>query len=235
MSTRTLPIAVAPILDRFARAAASFGLVLVAVSSQAASFLVDIKTVTVRNNNASDSPLAERLFLDSGNPAPLGTPLWFIADLNRDGLGFESLGKTSLLPGELFGPDDFVVLLDVVDGDQPGSARTGVYRGIGYSAQVPDGYTAEQVQAGNIYAMLWDDPAASDAPLVGANFGIHNLGVNAKPSLGNPFWALGQDVFADTFSMIPEPETETALVAAGLLTGWMGWRFRFRRQRATKA
>lgn len=216
-------------LVRFARAAVFGCLASVVASSQAATFLVDIKTVTVRNNDVTDSPLGDRLFLDTGITAPLGTPLWFVADLNRDGLGFEGLGRTSLLPGELLGPDDFVLLLDVVDGDQPGSLRTGVYRRIGYAAEIPDGHTAEQVQAGNIHALLWDDPAAASSPVVGATFGAYNLGVNPKPAFGNPFWAIDQNLVASTFAMVPEPET--ALVAAGLLTGWIGWRFR--RQRRT--
>ncbi len=228
MSTHPHPIP-APSLARFVRAAVIGCLSLVAASSQASSFLVDIKTVSVRNNDVSDSPLLERLFLDTGIPAPLGTPLWFVADLNRDGLGLEGLGRTSVLPGELFGPDDFMVLLDVVDGDQPGSSRTGVYRRIGYSADVPDGYTAEQIQAGNIYAVLWNDAAVTDSPLAGAKFGVSNLGVNPKPSFGNPFWSLEQNLLASTFTVVPEPET--TLVAAGLLAGWIGWRFR--RQRRT--
>lgn len=195
-------------------------------ASGQAFLLADIKTVEERNSGASDSPLAPRFYVHvqgADERAPLGTALWFVADLNRDGLAFEKLGRDTLQPHELLGSDDIVLLRDAIDGDQPGN-QAGVYRRVGVSLTLPPEHQVDQVLGGNIYAVLWDN--ATGEAVSGASFGVLNLGINPKPSLGNPFWGIDQDVVANEFAIVPEPGI-TVVVTAALLVGW-SWRRNFR-------
>lgn len=211
--------------------AAACGWVLAAslLSSQGA-LLVDIKTVAARGTSSSDSTVATRLYLDAGGTqaAPIGTPVWFVIDGNRDGLAAQGVGRSAIGASEMFGADDYVVLRDSVDGDQPGSVP-GRFRRNGVTLNIPDGRTEADVLAGNVYAVLWNSPASTSVAEVGTSFGLLNLGVNAKPAIGNPFWSIDQDLLAALFTIAPVPEFESAAgcVAAGLLV-WAGYR-RFRR------
>lgn len=187
-----------------------------------AGLLTDIKTVTTQGPTPADSPITPRLFLDSGaqQRAPLGTPIWFIVDLDRNGLPAESLGN-AIFPSQFLGADDHVILRDAVDGDQPGSVL-GQFRRIGVNIDIPAGQTAESVLAGNIYAVLWSSSAVTTTPIVGTSFGLLNLGVNARPAIGNPFWAIDENIIAASFAVVPE--VDAAAFAGLALMGWFAAR-----------
>lgn len=180
-------------------------------------FRVDIKTVTQRAAAAGESPLAPRLFLDAAHqtPAPLGTALWFVADLEGNGLPFLSSGLRNLLPGQMFGPDDKVLYRDVVDGDQPGD-RPGSYRRNGFGMMdEPD--QAARLKGANIFMILWDGAGTDFQPSVGATFGLYEIGVRPPPDtgLGNAFWSIHGNVSAADFTLVPEPGA-WGLAGAGL-------------------
>jgi hypothetical protein len=223
-----------PVLSRLLVGVALLG----SVQARAAAVLVDIKTVSTVGTGVSSSPLAEQLFLGSGQVAPMGSPLWFVADLNRDGLRVESLGRGTLQPSELLGADDVLLYRDVVDGDQPGS-RAGAFRRVAASIDIPAGKTAEQVLGGHIYAILWDTPTVGDTALPGAGFGLLNLGLNAKPEFGNPFWAIDQPISTGMFSVdrdptgsIPEPATTCGVAALLVAVAACQQQHRLRRRRS---
>jgi hypothetical protein len=189
---------------------------------QGQAFLVDIKTVSERHTGIQDSPLGTRLFHDFGfgrEPAALGTSIWFVADLAGDGLRLENLGRTTLHASEMFAADDIVLLRDALDGDQPGT-QAGVYRRAGAPISLSPGDSVEAVLAAGIYAILWDGPAVE--PAEGTRFGILDLGTHAKPDIGNPFWALDNDLLDAGFAIVPEPRLTCCFVTAllAVLAGW---------------
>jgi hypothetical protein len=213
------------------RLIAQLGMVALSTTAWAQAFLVDIKTVGDVGSGVNDSPLATKLFLEGGTPAPLGTPIWFVADLQRDGLRSETLGRTTLLPSEFLGADDHVLLRDMVDGDQPG-AQAGRFRRVGASVQIPAGAAPEAVLAANIYVVLWDTASVTDAPVAGAQFGLLNLGVRSRPDLGNPFWAIQEDLSATSYAVVPEPAV--TLGAGLMLAGWIAGRLMRRNPRGDR-
>lgn len=180
-------------------------------------FRVDIKTVTERGANASESPQATRLFLDDAQqtPAPLGTALWFVADLNGDGLPFQSTGLRGVLPGQMFGPDDKILFRDAVDGDQPGSTA-GRYRKFGLEMRdEPD--QAARLKGANLFMVLWNGAGTDFQSSVGDTFGLYEIGVRPPPDsgLGNAFWSIHGNVSATDFTLVPEP-VESRLAGAAI-------------------
>lgn len=189
------------------------------------AFRADMKTVTARNTDVSDSPLAQRLFLDRTltTPAPLGTMIWFVADFNGDGLPFERSGLGTVTPDLLFGGDDRPLFADIVDGDQAGT-KPGQYKRVGAPIDVPGPMTAQQIKDAHIYVFLWSSLGGGMSPIMGATFGVLNLGVINHPAIGNPFWAVDRNIAADTFSYVPEPAEIGLAVAFGLLGVAVGLR-----------
>ncbi len=186
---------------------------------QAFTLFVDIKTVSERGADAESSPLQARLFLSNESPAPPGTALWFLVDTHRNGLALEGLSpRTDVRMSEILGLDDFVLLQDRVDGDQPGTWLGG-YRRMNQEIELPAGLTLDALGQGNIYALLWDDMSFGPQPAEGSRFGILNIGVNPLPAEGNVFWAIDQNLVAGSFTLVPEPELALA-GAAGILGLW---------------
>lgn len=180
-------------------------------------FRVDIKTVTQRGATAGESSLAPRLFLDATHqtPAPLGTALWFVADLDGDGLPFLSAGQRDVLPGQMFGPDDKVLFRDVVDGDQPGD-RPGSYRRNGLQiVDEPD--QAARLKGANLFMVLWNGAGTDFQPAAGDTFGLYEIGIRLPPDagLGNAFWSIHGNVSATDFNVVPEPAA-WGLAGAGI-------------------
>jgi hypothetical protein len=194
----------------------------------------DIKTVTFDGGDFLSSPIANRLFMDSdlgtalGNRAPVGTTLWFVADTLGDGVDTAPLLTRILDPG-----DDVLLFAGTVAG--PGSSVAGRYVHPGLS--VPDrvGSANARIEDVDVYVYLWNGLGAAFEPVEGSTFGILNMGsAGALPPIGNGFWSIGGDVFADQFSVQPVvvPEPTTTAVFSGALVGVFAvWR----RVRRTKA
>jgi hypothetical protein len=179
--------------------------------------LVDIKTVGLFVSSVNDSPVAPRLYLDDAftQPAPLGTTIWFVADLDGDGVATEASADGRISPDRLLASDDYFLFADVLDGDQPGPVA-GQYRRVGLAIDPPEGLTTEQLASAHISVLLWNFTGTDTAPQAGSTFGVLDLGVIPAPPIGNPFWAIDENLSASTYLLIPEPATTGLAVALGL-------------------
>jgi hypothetical protein len=199
-------------------------------------FRVDIKTVTIREQDALSSPIATRLFLDRGHtvPAPVGTTLWFIADLSGNGLPFTGSPLPEVDLAHLLGPDDRVLFRDTIDGDQPGEIA-GRYRrlGVGISGLPTERGSLENA---NLWLILWNaaGAGANYQPSPGANFGIYNVGIRRPPAgLGNAFWSIEGNFNAVTLTVVPEPARYALFL--GIMVSLLPILRRVRRSRAPAA
>jgi hypothetical protein len=155
---------------------------------RAQTFGVDVRTSV----SATSSSSATRFYLDeTRTPAPIGSRVWFVIDVNGDGV------PANPVPGAILGPDDVLALEDNVAGQLPGSdmfagryARNGLF--------LPDVYRNQT----NVYVYLW----AFKAPLTevphydppaGASFGMAKVAATPKPDIGNAIWRVAEDVFAN--------------------------------------
>jgi hypothetical protein len=180
-------------------------------------FSADSKTVTADNGDASSSPLTPRLFLDNGflNAAPLGTTIWFVADVNHDGVPATAGGSSQVPLSMILGADDVLLHSDVLDGDQPGSIA-GVYRRLGIQIN-GDPQNAAALSGANIYAYLWNGSGVNFAPTDGSTFGVQDLGIHPPPQFGNAFWAIDQNMSASQFTVSAVPELPAGIFAVAFL------------------
>lgn len=195
------------------------------IHAQVAYYYADIKTVSTRVSSVSDSPLAQRLFLDQGlsKPAPLGTAIWFVADVLGNGIPAEAAAGTQVNLSQLLGADDYLLFADALDGDQPGN-QAGQYRRVGAAIGLPPGVSSTDIEQARIYVFLWSVLATESPPREGDTFGILDLGVVTRPTIGNPFWAIDRNIAADTYQVIPEPAGLVGATALMLLAAGLGQR-----------
>jgi hypothetical protein len=181
-------------------------------------YSADSKTVTTDTGDVNTSPNATRLFLDNAFSiaAPLGTTIWFVADVNNDGVPAETLGSSQVPQQSVLGPDDRVLFQDVVDGANPGPIAGRYFQTISVTGAAAD---AAALKNAHIYVYLWNGTGSSFTPTDGSTFGVLNLGVNPPPALGNAFWAIDQNISAAQFTVVPEPRAWGVAMAV-LLAGF---------------
>ena len=190
-------------------------------------YAAEAKTVSLDLGSAAASTLETRLFSDSAfnTPAPLGTAIWFVADINHDGVPAEALGSSQVPLASVLGADDRLLFQDVLDGDQPGSVA-GRYRELSISLS---GAAADEaaLENANIYVFLWNSSGDTFTPTAGSTFGILNTGINPPPTtLGNAFWAIDQNISATQFTVVPESELWCSVFASLLLAFGLAHRVR---------
>jgi hypothetical protein len=126
-----------------------------------------------------------QLYLSATVPAPTGHVVWVVADTALDGV------PTNPPPGNVLGPDDVLILQDVVDGqilgDQPGRySRFGIE-------------VSNTLSNANIFFYLWNVKTNTPVGQAGQSFGVLNLGVRPPPDtgIGNAEWQISSPVFAN--------------------------------------
>lgn len=151
---------------------------------------------------------AQRLFFGA-TAAPVGSTLWFVADVTGDGL-------TGVSGGTAF--DTYITSIANSTGDDK-LARSGLipagFAGAGkFSATFSDA-TGTGIDSSfgskNIYAVLWNDVNANSViGDVGDRFGTLNLGINPPPGFGNASWVIGSNIDGNTVTVVPEPASFAA-------------------------
>ena len=123
----------------------------------------------------------------TGVPAPTNRVIWFVADLNRDGV------PTSPLEGKILGADDKLIFVDTLDGtllgEQPGKHQR-------LNISVPEEYTNADV-----YVYLWNVPVDQAVGQAGQKFAVRSLGVRPPPKLGNADWSVTAPMVADQYQV----------------------------------
>ncbi len=158
---------------------------------------------------------SQRLFFDATTPAPVGSTLWFVADVTGDGL-------TGVSGGSAF--DTYIQSIANSSGDDK-LAASGLITG-GFTVG-PGKFNAtflnsidSSFASKNIYAVLWNDVNANSViGDVGDRFGTLNLGVNAPPAggAGNASWIIGSNINGNQNTVTPVPEPASYAAAFGFL------------------
>lgn len=164
--------------------------------------VVDVKTVSVNNGSLTDSPIANRFFLASGagavsaNRVPVGTAIWFVADVDGDGIRTSPTAATVLDPG-----DDLVLHAGVIAGPNSSTAGRYVHEGL----TLPDtlGAANKPIADVDIYVVVWNGATSGFTPVTGSTFGVVRLGKTTFPSggLGNGFWGISENLFVDQYTV----------------------------------
>ncbi len=151
---------------------------------------------------------AQRLFLDAAftTPAPVGSTLWFVADVTGDGL----LGISG---GSAF--DTYIQSIANSTGDDKlvkSGLITGGFVGAGKFSAAFTGIDSS-FGSKNIYVVLWNDVNANRViGDVGDKFGTLNLGVRTPPEFGNASWVIGSNINASQNTVTPVPEPANPLI-----------------------
>ena len=150
--------------------------------------------------------LEEHLYLHSGQLAPVGTEIWFVADGGAAGVPTGQVSQESIAAIAAGTADDKRFFSGSVDGtdtivDLPGRFQ-----------QSHIAYDAAN-QGKPTYVYLWSDSHGGD---VGDTFGLLELTTaNGRivpgTGLGNFQFLINSDIVADTFTVVPEP-SQSALV-----------------------
>lgn len=188
-------------------------------------FAVEVRTTSVPPTELPPNwpPSANRLHISGFGdapdvPAPLGTSVWVVADARNDGLPLFAYTADRQVPlGGVLGGDDVLLKYDLTDGqapfDIPGRYFSGPILGI------PDA-----LRTANFYFLVWGAghaPATADAVLPGMTFDAFDMGVPTIPPLGNGGLGVSQNLYADRFTVVPEPSALSLLGVAGLMA-WAG-------------
>lgn len=179
-------------------------LVTVPAAAQS-SYLANARTIVSSTQNV----LTNRLYLAGSTLAPVNTTIWIVADTARDGV------PTSPPANRLLGPDDVVILKDVVDGTLLGD-QAGRYQRNGISVTGVNPATA------HIYVYLWNGSGAGLQPAQGTTFGLLNLGVVTPPEIGNAAWAITADIRADQHTVAAPAADPQPSRLAGVATTTAG-------------
>lgn len=176
-------------------------------------------------------------------PAATKLNVWMVADTGNNGLPFLPSGNPSgsyeVQGLQFLGADDYVISTDQTPGNlfgatsQPGRyGRSGVaVNDLAADATIyfivfgVDGLSYEL--AGNRLATT----GSSTTPVTvsASSFGVFSFGNPTEPPVGNAFLQISSPVYADQFSVVPEPEEYAALAGVGLLA-FAGW---YRRNKRT--
>ncbi len=167
-------------------------LALLVTSPEAHSFFgVDIRTTTTSTSDI----FADRLFSATPNTkAPAGTRIWIVLDVAGNGV------PQNPLAGAILGPDDQIILEDVVPG-QALPIFAGQYRRNGLI--ISDDSLRDKT---NVFVYVWDYYETTNSvphyePPAGARYGTARLSTTPVPVVGNAKWRIFQNVFADSLSV----------------------------------
>jgi hypothetical protein len=176
-------------------------------------------------------------------PAATKLNVWIVADTGNNGLSFLPSGNPSnsyeVRPNQFLGADDLVISTDLTPGNafgatsQPGRyGRNGVLvNDLAASANIyfivfgVDGLSYEL--SGN--RLGTSENTTTPVTVSASSFGVFSFGNPSEPSVGNAFLHISSPVYADQFSVVPEPEEYAALAGVGLLA-FAGW---YRRNKRT--
>ena len=230
---------------------ASVLLAAVALSQPASGqVLYDFKT-TSGSSTAFVSQIHQSGFDQPGQPTtpdvllPASTKLsvWIIADTGNNGLPFLPSGNPSnsyeVRPNQFLGADDFVIATDLTPGNAFGAtSQAGRYGRNGVAVN-------EQAANANIYFIVFGvdglsyelagsrlsstENTTTPVTVSASSFGVFGFGNPTEPPVGNAFLSISSKVYADQFSVVPEPEEYAALAGVGLLA-FAGW---YRRNKRT--
>jgi hypothetical protein len=207
-----------------------FAALSVGTTCNAQLFAATAKTVSSNTGDPLTSQTATRLFTSGSTPAPLGTTLWFVADVNRDGIDTTpTLGDLPAAPvvGSRFGGDNVLLHVDQVDGSLS-FPNPGRFQRVGINVTDDAAAPGGSLKNANIWVVLWNGSGLDFTPAVGDTFGALDIGVKLPPTngSGNAFWAIESNIVANSFTVVPEPEEYAAMIGAGLV----GFAFLRRRQ-----
>jgi lysophospholipase L1-like esterase len=172
-------------------------LLLLLAGSMQAQYLADTRTTTAPGVDTVTNRLYAVTMLGAAanNVAPLGSLIWIVADMGRDGVP-----TNNVTAGAVLGPDDILLWQDFVDGALLGP-QPGRYTRNGVAAP-------ESAQTADIYFYLWNvsNSIATAtgpfySPVPGDKFGLFNFGSPPVPVFGNALWYVTGDVFADTYTV----------------------------------
>lgn len=188
-------------------------LVLIAVvlttTASKGQLLVDFST---DYNMSEDVPVyVQRLYLDETERtlAPVGTKLWFVADVTGNGAPSGQVTEAQIQSISSGTGDVRLFHTDTVDGallsDQAGMFKRRI--------TVPAAY-----ETFKIGLLLWND-ANQDATIgnAGDTFGYYSFGLVPTVQFGTPELLISADVFADQSLITPVPEPAQVGVAFGTL------------------
>ncbi len=147
--------------------------------------------------------------------APVGTKLWFVTDFSGDGLiGFSSADVlASVMDNILAGIGDDQLFLQTQIQIFPGS--------VSVQYDLP---AADVSPHNTYYAILWNESGGA-AGTVGSKFDyelMQHIPLSGDPSIAQML--INSDMFADTYSVIPEPAETAAFAGLALLGGAFLWR-----------
>jgi hypothetical protein len=182
------------------------GFMLLTAISGRAEYYVDAATGTDINNPEI------KLYMDAGftTPAPVGTPLWFVADTSKNGVNtaptFDDL--QAIIAGTA---EDKLIWQDAVAGQLPPLINP---VGLFYRAGL--GPIADTYGTADIWVYLWSDTSPGQ---VGDHFGVEKITIVPPPGgqIANPVWLIASSMSADAFTVIPEPSA-MVLVGLGMLS-----------------
>ena len=129
--------------------------------------------------------LATNLFQSPGTPAGEGYKVWFVADLNGDGLATNAL-RTGLIGG-----DNYLLKEGFIN---DGNTSDGVGNYFDFAT------VSKQFTNANIYVYIWNTTSATEAG--GDQFGVLSLGTNQPPLFGNATWLINSAVTANQFAVL---------------------------------
>jgi hypothetical protein len=192
---------------------------LAALPPARAAFTVEVRTTSTPPTQPPPTwpPTSNRLFSSGFGAAPdvqapLGTSVWIVADGQNDGLPALSYADRQLPPEDVLGSDDVLLKYDLTDGTAPGSIAG---RYFGSATGVDD-----SLKTANFYFVVWGSgfaPVTEAAVLPGMTFGAFNMGVPNVPQVGNAGLGVSVDLFADQYTVVPEPSGLSLLGLAGLV------------------
>lgn len=188
--------------------------------SAGAQFAVEVRTTLTPPTELPPTwpPSANRLHISGFGdapdvPAPLGTSVWVVADAQNDGLPlFAHVANREVPLGQVLGGDDVLLKYDLTDGQAPGSFAGRYFSGA--ILGIPDA-----LRTANFYFLVWGAghaPATADAVQLGMTFDAFDMGVPTIPALGNGGLGVSQNLYADRFTVVPEPSVLSLLGVAGL-------------------
>lgn len=165
------------------------------------------------------------LYSDSGvTLAPVGSPIWFVADttgggiaslLQNSGTTIQATDVQSILNDSASASLQWFATLSVGGGllrNQDGALFQSTI------SNIDPNYAND-----HIYVFLWDAQNVSNVGQVNDTFGYLDLGVNPPPGVGNATYSISQNMFANQITVVPEPGAFAAVLGLGAL-GWAGWR-----------
>jgi autotransporter-associated beta strand protein len=130
--------------------------------------------------------LASNLYLNLTTLAGQGYKVWFVADVNGDGVA------TNVLRTGLVGGDNYLLHEGFLD-----TNSTTIGLGNYFNSLFVD----KQFTNANIYVYIWNSTNAAEAASDG--FGILSLGTNLPPLFGNAQWLINAPVYANQFYVLP--------------------------------